>query len=590
MDSSTGSNDGGSETPLDPRKLAPKDRGIGGPTVSMTEPFGIAHAPLPPINRRRRFIRIVWLFMRLLASFTYSYARARLTLGSYSFYSDSTSNRRRARLIRRTALEMGGVIIKVGQFLSTRVDLLPAEFIEELSLLQDEVPAVGFSQIRPVIENLFGARLETIFARFDQQVIAAASLGQAYRATLWGGEPVVVKVKRPQIAEVVEADLASLRFVVRQLNRFHAVRRRVDLPGILREFTETIHEELNYIAEAHNAERVAVNFHGNDRVRVPRVYWSHVREDVLTLEFMPGIKITEYERIEEAGISRSDLAEVLLQCYLQQILVDGFFHADPHPGNVFAAPGPTLVLVDFGMVGRITPKMRDNIRALFIGIVRHDFDAVVRALVRLNFVRPSADLSLVRRTVAWAVETFYEMSFAELRDVDPKLVLEQTQEVFQAEAFQIPTNFAFLSRALGTLLGLCTGLDPDFQFMTVSEPYARGLIREGAATLTWDRLANEAKRFILTAANLPTLTQNTLQGIGDADWVRQDLTNVSRALVRVERMVRGLLYGLLATAFLISAAFLAPKYTALAIIGLVITCLLILRVAVHMLTSRRPQV
>jgi len=528
--------------------------------------------------------------MRLVVSFLYSYSRARITVGSYDFVEDAQANRRRARWIRRTALDMGGVIIKVGQFLSTRVDLLPPEFIEELAMLQDEVPAVPFDQIQAVVEENFGAPLNAVFARFDPHVIAAASLGQAYRANLWGGEAVVVKVKRPQISEIVEADLRSLRFVVNQLHRWNAVRRRVDLPGILREFTDTVREELDYIAEAHNAERIAVDFFGNERVRIPRIYWSHVRPDVLTLEYMPGIKITEYERIEEAGISRSDLAEILLQCYLQQILVDGFFHADPHPGNVFAAPGPVLVLVDFGMVGRITPKMRESIRAVFLGIVRRDFDAVVRALVRLNFVRASADLALVRRTVAWVVDTFYEMSFAELRDVDPRLVLEQTREVFLTEAFQIPTSFAFLSRALGTLLGLCTGLDPDFQFVTVAEPYARHLIREGGAPLTLDRLADEAKRIILTTAAIPGLAHNALQGIGDGEWVRRDLDNVSRGLVRVERMVRALLYGLLATAFLISAAFLAPKFNILAIIALAVTMLLILRVAVHMLTSRRPPI
>lgn len=531
------------------------------------------------------------LFTRLMVSFVVAYGRARVTSGAYDFFEDRDRNRDRARWIRHAALEMGGVIIKVGQFLSTRVDLLPDEYIEELSLLQDEVPPVDFAEIRGVVEVSFECSIDEVFAKFDPTPIAAASLGQAHRAVLWGGEQVVVKVKRPQIEEIVEADLSALRFVVNQLNHWTAVRRRVDLPGILREFTHTLHEELDYVAEAHNAERLSVSFSHEPRVCIPHIYWSHVRNDVITLEYTAGIKITDYQGLERAGIDRSDLAELLLQSYLQQIIVDGFFHADPHPGNVFARPGPVLVLVDFGMVGRLTERMRDNLRDLFLGIVTRDFDAVVRALARLHFIRPGSDLGLIRRTVIWTVDTFYEMSFAELRDVDPRDVLDQTYDVFRTESFQIPTNFAFLGRAVGTLAGLCTGLDPAFQFNSVAAPYARELMRRDASIGgSLKRIAGEAQQIAITTAALPRLTQDVLEGMGNAEWFRRDLGNVSRAIVRVERMVRALLVGLLATAFLVSAAFLAPRYKLLAILALVVTILLILRVILFMVTSRRPPI
>jgi predicted unusual protein kinase regulating ubiquinone biosynthesis (AarF/ABC1/UbiB family) len=549
----------------------------------------IPTTPSRPVNRRRRFTRVVRLFLRLMLSFGWSYGRARLSFGAYNFIADRDSNRARACWIRNTALEMGGVIIKVGQFLSTRVDLLPDEYIEELALLQDEVPSVSFELIQRMVEQSFTMPLAEVFASFDPTPIASASLGQAHRAMLWTGQTVVVKVKRPGIDQIVEADLSALRFVIGQLNHWSAVRRRVDLPAIFQEFTRTLREELDYVAEAHNAERLGVAFAENPRVLIPRVYWSHVRRDVITLEYVPGIKVTAYERIEEAGISRSELAEILLQSYLQQFLVDGFFHADPHPGNVFARPGPTLVLVDFGMVGRLTARMRNDLRDVFLGIVKRDFNAIVRALVRLHFVRPGADLALIRRTVIWTVDTFYEMSFAELRDVDPKDILDQTYDVFKLDAFQIPTNFAFLGRAVGTLSGLCTGLDPDFQFADVAGPYARRLMTEGHSRRATLQLARkEAGQLLLTASRLPRLSEQVLEGFSDAEWLRRDLSNVSRALVRVERMVRALLIGLLATAFLISGAFLAPKYHDLAIVSLVITLLLLMRVVLFMLTSRRP--
>ena len=160
----------------------------------------------------------------------------------------------------------------------------------------------------------------------------------------------------------------------------------------------------------------------------------------LCSEYTPGIKETDYRGLDDAGINHSELAEILLQVYMQQIMVDGFFHADPHPGNVFARPGPYLILVDFGMVGRLTPRMRDSLRVVFVGIVRRDFEAVVAALVRLRFVRPGSDFGQVRRTVAWAVDSFYEMSFAELRLVEPREILDQTYDLLRAEAFQIPTS------------------------------------------------------------------------------------------------------------------------------------------------------
>ncbi len=541
----------------------------------------------PPVNRRRRFLKVVLLFTRLMTSFLWSYGRARLTGTPYDFYLDHEKNRKRARWIHATAADMGGVIIKVGQFLSTRVDLLPNEYIEELALLQDEVPPVSFDEIRAVIEDDFGRPLDQVFARFEPVPLAAASLGQAHLGLLWGGQRVVVKVKSPRIAEIVEADLSSLTFVVGQLNHWRAIRRRVDLVGIMTEFTATLREELDYIAEAHHAERIGIAFAKNDRIRVPRIYWSHVRPSVVTLEYTPGIKITDYDRLDDAAISRAQLAELLLQTYLQMILTDGFFHADPHPGNVFAAPGPTLILVDFGMVGRITPRMRDAIRVLFVGIVRRDFDAIVRALVQLNFVRSSADMIVVRRTVAWTVNTFYSLSFGELRDMDPRDVLEQTQEVFRAEAFQVPTNFAFLGRALGTLIGLCTGLDPSFQFMTTAEPYARELIASEGRTAGLRRLTAEMRNIALTTSTLPLLAQSTLQGVGDLQWLQRDLTDITNLVVFLDKTLKALIYGLLSVGFLIAGAFLIQRYRLMSVIFLVIAAVFILRLLGTLVRSRR---
>lgn len=532
----------------------------------------------PTVSRRRRYFRILRLFFGLVLSFLLQYARARLRGRSYDFFEDAQHNRRRAVRLRNTAVEMGGVLIKVGQFLSSRVDLLPTEYIEELALLQDEVPPVPYAEIAAAVEGEFGQPVEAVFAAFDPRPVAAASLGQVHRATLHGGERVAVKVQRPGIDRIIEADLEALRYIVGWLDRHTPVRRRVNLPLVLREFEDTLRLELDYHAEAHHAERLSVLLHDSTDVIIPRVYWSHTRGRVLTLQFMVGIKISDFQALDDAGIDRSQVAEILLRAYLRQIVEVGFFHADPHPGNLFVRPGPRIVLLDFGMVGDISPPMRENLRKLFLGVVHRDYDEILDALDRLGFIPVSADLIVLRRAVAWTMETFYEMSFAELQAVRPEMVLDRLQDVFYTESVRIPANYAFLGRALGTLSGLCTALDPSFQFVTVAEPFARGILqrRQGPVGVAEVALA-EARSLARTTYSIPYLTRSVLERIhnGELDF-HHELTEVTRALDRVERAMRRLLFGMLLAAFLVAGAFIFPTHLRAFSVGAFVVALIML--------------
>lgn len=532
----------------------------------------------PTINRRRRSYKVLRLFFSLVLSFLLQYVRARLSGHAYDFFQDSKHNRKRAIKLRTTALEMGGVLIKVGQFLSSRVDLLPPEYIEELALLQDEVPGVPVEQIRAIVERDLGKTVDDLFADFEQAPLAAASLGQVHRAVLPTGEQVAVKVQRPQIDEIVEADLRTLRYIVGWLDRHTPIRRRADLPQILREFQDTLRLELDYQREGHHAERLAVMFANVSEVAIPRIYWSHSRGRVLTLQYMHGTKVTDFASLERQGISRSLTAEILMRAYLRQVLQDGFFHADPHPGNIFVRPGPVVVFLDFGMVGDISPQMRDNIRRVFLGIIRRDFDEVLIALSRLGFITADADVRVLRRALVWAVENFYEMSFGELRAVDPRDVLDQIQDVFYTESFHIPANFAFLGRALGTLSGLCTALDPSFQFVTVAEPFARDLLRPrrgvgGAIEL----IAGEARSLATTAYALPHLSRDVLERVQVVELdFRHQVDELVRGVNRLERAVRRILYGVLLTGFLVTGAFVLPGRQILLSLGAFVVALVLL--------------
>jgi predicted unusual protein kinase regulating ubiquinone biosynthesis (AarF/ABC1/UbiB family) len=279
----------------------------------------------------------------------------------------------------------------------------------------------------------------------------------------------------------------------------------------------------------------------------------------------------------------------LMRAYLKQILEDGFFHADPHPGNLFVRPGPVVVLLDFGMVGDISPQMRENIRRVFIGVVRRDFDDVLSALARLGFLTPGADRQRLKTALIWAVDSFYELSFGELKDLNPLDVLTQVQDVLYAEAFQIPANFAFLGRALGTLSGLCTALDPSFRFVSVAEPYAKLLVREQHGRWGFaGQATSEALALTRAAYSLPYLTRDALQRIqkGELDF-RYQLGEVTRAIDRLERGMRRLLYALLVTGFLVAGAFVFPAHYTLFSLAAFIVALVLLMAVMFPLRKRR---
>ncbi|RMF31181.1 MAG: AarF/ABC1/UbiB kinase family protein, partial [Chloroflexi bacterium] len=341
-------------------------------------------ASSPPL--RRRYRRILTFFLRAILTLLWWDLLVRRLLGARWVNRLARNRYRRiARQFRTLAVEMGGVLIKLGQFLSVHVELLPTEVTQELAGLQDEVPAEAFAEIRTILEEDLQAPLAQRFRRFEEQAHAAASLGQVHRACLPNGAEVMVKVQRSRIREMVETDLAALHTVIGWLQRYPPIRRRADLEALFEEFRRTLFEELDYLTEGRNAEQFAENFRGDPGVRVPAVHWSHTTRRVLTLEDVTAIKITDYAAIEAAGVSRQEVAQRLMETYLQQIFRDGFFHADPHPGNLFVQPLPwpeggrggestlrpkdgrgngrgggrpfRLVFVDFGMVGRVTPEM-----------------------------------------------------------------------------------------------------------------------------------------------------------------------------------------------------------------------------------------
>jgi predicted unusual protein kinase regulating ubiquinone biosynthesis (AarF/ABC1/UbiB family) len=398
---------------------------------------------------------------------------------------------------RKTAVELGVLMIKLGQFLSSRADLLPQQALDVLSSLQDEVPPAPFSHVVSVIEAELKRPVSELFDSLDSTPTAAASLGQVHKAVLPGtGQVVAVKVQRPNIDRLVNMDLSTIRFVIWVISRFVDTSQFIDLRAFYREFRRTIFEEIDYVREAANVRRFAEIFNEKPGILIPKVIDGYISRRVLVLEWVDGIKVNDYTQLEAANVSRMAVAQRTVEAYFYQFFEVGFFHADPHPGNIFVQPGPTptdptVAFVDFGMVGSLTRSTKQGLKDLFLGFAVNNPHNMVSALSRLGFIGEGANLSAVERGVALIMEQYHGMTLGEARDMNVREVAHEIEDLFYRQPFHVPAQFAFAGRAVGTLSGLATGLAPEFNLVSVAVPYAQsflGLDRQGAAQTAQDVL------------------------------------------------------------------------------------------------------
>ncbi|WP_062521786.1 ABC1 kinase family protein [Demequina silvatica] len=476
-----------------------------------------------------------------------------------------------ASRFRVLAVDLGGLMIKLGQFMSTRLDVLPPEITKELEDLQDEVPAVPFAQIQALAEAELGVPLAQVYASFDPTPVAAASLGQAHRATLAsslatdvGFAQVVVKVQRPGIADIVAVDLSALRRVGAWLSRLRVVSHRVDMPGLIEEFAATSLEEIDYLHEAQNAEAFAASFAEDPRVRVPAIVWERTTRRVLTLEDVTAIKITDVDAIRAAGIEPRTVAKVFAEVMLDQLFVHGFFHADPHPGNIFVtpraggdgdAPAWTLTFVDFGMMGDVPDRLRASLRKLIIAAAARDGRGMVVAMHDAGVLLPSADTKELERVLTQVFARFGGMGFAELRELDPREFRDfalEFSDVMLTLPFQLPENFLLIIRALSLTSGLSTSLDPRYNVWDSVEPYATQLLRSEAGNVLGD-LGGQLRENAQVAWHLPKRLDGVLTTIEDGK-LSINAPKLEDTFGRLEHTARRLVSALIFAAMLIAGA------------------------------------
>jgi predicted unusual protein kinase regulating ubiquinone biosynthesis (AarF/ABC1/UbiB family) len=406
------------------------------------------------------------------------------------------SNRKEVRLqkqavwLRESLIELGPTFIKIGQALGTRGDLLPLAYIKELETLQDQVPAFPTSDAFARIESELGQPLTTLYQEIDTEPIAAASLGQVYRARLHSGAEVAVKVQRLNLKEIISFDIAVLYRLVKLTNRvFPKANENADWEGMLREFHTTVFEEMDYVREGRNADRFRYNFRDWRAVRVPRVFWSHTSEKVLTLEFIRGTKVVDLEQLKARRISPVKVNRLLVRTYLKQLLEDGFFHADPHPGNLLVMDSGHLAFFDFGMVGRITPKLQAQMIDAFFHVVGRDVHGLGQDIINLNFLKPGVNPETIRPVVEGLFKHYLNLKLGE---VNFKELTYDLAEVMYEYPFRLPANFTYVMRALMTLEGIGIVTDPEFSFFETAKPFAKEFMlrREGKQfrKLVFDKL------------------------------------------------------------------------------------------------------
>jgi predicted unusual protein kinase regulating ubiquinone biosynthesis (AarF/ABC1/UbiB family) len=508
-------------------------------------------------SRQRRFLDI-WTFVLLLLFAQWRYGKAWTYVGGMTETKRAGRRKAMAVWIRETLLDLGPTFIKVGQLFSTRADLFPTEYVEELTKLQDKVPAFSYEQAKEIVEQDLGKSIDTLFVSFDPIPLAAASLGQVHRAHLHSGEEVVVKVQRPSLLKLFQIDLAILKGITRYFQNHPTWGRGRDWLGIYEECCRILYEEIDYINEGRNADAFRRNFRGEGWVKVPKVYWRYASPRVLTLEYLPGIKISHYEALEAAGLDRKLLAEQGARAYLMQLLNDGFFHADPHPGNLAVSPDGSLIFYDFGMMGQVQLLTREKLLETFFGIAQKDGDRVVASLVDLGALAPTDDMGPVRRSVQFMLDNFMDKPF---ENQSVTAISEDLYEIAYGQPFRFPATFTFVMRAFSTLEGVGKGLDPDFNFMEVAKPFALQLMSNGNpssdANNILGELGRQAAQVSSTALGLPRRIEDTLDKLERGDLrVRVRSLETERILRRLSGVNMGTNYTLLVCAFTLSATIL----------------------------------
>ena len=468
---------------------------------------------------------------------------------------DAMTNPRR---LRRALEDMGPTFIKFGQILSTRSDIMPPEYLEELSFLQDEVPPVSWDEARQVVESELGAPVEELFTQIDPVPIASASLAQVHVARLIGGEEVVIKIQRPNLEKTVNLDLDIIYDLAQTAQQRISLASRFEVADLAEEFASALRTELDFRREAWNADRFRQNFADEPHLYVPKIFWEYSTQRLLVMERIRGIKIDNLEALKAAGYDPRRISTYAANFALKEVLIDGFFHADPHPGNMLIMPGEVIGVLDFGTVGRLDDRDRTNLARLFIAGVQMDVEGIVDQLQRMGVADYRVDRMGLQRDLKRIMTRYYGLPIYE---INAQEVAKAVQPIMYEYKLYVPTDYYLLMKTVIMLQGVGLNLDPDFDIFEAAQPYMGKLFRRMWLPSSWGpevlRLAMDWKDF---ASILPRKTSRILDQVERGQLtVQAELPQLESTINMIDRLINRIIFSVLVAAMVVALALLLPR-------------------------------
>jgi predicted unusual protein kinase regulating ubiquinone biosynthesis (AarF/ABC1/UbiB family) len=435
-------------------------------------------------------------------------------------------HRRRAQKLVNTLIGLGPTFIKIGQSLSTRVDFLPPTYIEALGQLQDRVPAFSSTEAIAIIEHELGNNIATLFGEFDPIPLAAASLGQVHKAKLRSGETVVIKVQRQGLQRLFELDFRIIDRLLWWVDLLLPWTREYGVRAIYAEFFNLLFQEIDYTHEGQNADRFTANFKANKLVIAPHIYWRYTTSKVLTMSYLPGIKIDDRAALEACGFNPKQINQVGICCYLKQLLIDGFFQADPHPGNMAITPDGKLVVYDFGMMAELKSLAKGQMIETFWAVMKKDRAVVVDRLVDLGLIVPGEDMKPIEQVIEFLLERFTDrpIDVREFNEIKTELL-----ELFAIQPFRLSPEMTFILKALATLDGIARTLDPEYNLVVAAQPFIRSVaISERGSIIT--QFGRQASSYLKYKLQQPNPTQVLIQRL-EQRLEREEIASSNRSAV-----------------------------------------------------------
>jgi predicted unusual protein kinase regulating ubiquinone biosynthesis (AarF/ABC1/UbiB family) len=505
------------------------------------------------IHYKKRFLKGIFIALRIISSYAL-FNILNFLMASYKRELRLKAlHRKNAIFFREKAVEMKGIMIKAGQFLSSRVDFLPDEYTSELSLLQDRVPPHDYNGIKNRIIEELGAPPEDIFLKFNTAPIAAASLGQVHEAVLKDGQKVAVKIQYPDIEKIIETDIRTLKTVIKLIRGKFG---RINFDMLHEEFSRILRAELNYLEEGKNAEKFSQNFKGDERVIFPKVYWEYITKHVLTLEFVEGVKITEYDSLRASGIDSKEIATLLGEVYSRMIYLHGFFHGDPHPGNIHVQPGPKLVFVDFGIVQTIPERIKRELRRFANAIVERDPENAVDPLRRMRFILEGADYRSLIELAQSLMDKYRDITPKELKELTVDHIYKEIENVINVLDFiQIPNNFILLGRTIGILNGISYRLNPEVNIIEIGTPFIKEFLRGGKKEQL-ETILKELKDTSIKLWRIPSLMDEFFHRANRGDLVvRMSHSDIEKTTQQFSFVTRIMMMVILTVTMAVAALF-----------------------------------